>query len=96
MNLGTAITTLIFFGILYLIWRLSKIKGVVLDDIGIDNPYNKTSSMPLKKYEEELDKAFDYSKVKITPLFEDDESNNISYREENMDLVGNKIEVEER
>lgn len=64
--MGTFISTIIIGGILYLIWLL-KHHGVKLDEstIGIDNPYydNRVNKMPLDKYEEQLDKIFDYDKV---------------------------------
>lgn len=82
-------STMIILGILYLIYLLKQ-HGVKLSkaNIGVDNPYydNKVNSIPLKKYEEELDKAFNYDNINITPLFEGDESNNISYSKKDKDL----------
>lgn len=74
--MGTFISTAIVAGLLYLFWRLTKIQ-VKVDDIslGVDNPYydNKVNSMPLDKYEKELDKIFDYDKISTIPLNPDED-----------------------
>lgn len=67
----TLITTAIFISVLYLIYRLGKIKYVVEESI--DNPYYNN----MDNYEKELNKIFDYDNIKVTPFYEEAESNSI-------------------
>lgn len=89
----TFITTCIFIGIIYLIYKLGKL-DIKLDDatIGVDNPYydNKIDKMPLSKYEEELDKVFDYDSIKTLPL------NSISIEEKDETLIDREEKSDEK
>lgn len=64
-----------------------------LDDatIGVDNPYYDneitTNSMPLDKYEKELDVIFDYDSVKNRCLDKDLDSITDEFREKDEDLT---------